>query len=82
MLEQHPHDSEAAKDRKLMEHLYSGKEFYDDVHGDRLDKNRAIEARRLELEFFRKIGVYTKVPRSNAGTSKGMQTTQTIERGS
>ena len=60
VIEQHPHDNDAAKDRELMEHLYSGKEFYDDVHGNWLDKDRAIEARRLELEFFRKMGVYTK----------------------
>ena len=57
-----------------MEHLYSGKEFFADVHGKWLDKNRAIEARRLELEFFRKMGVYTKVPRSMAGESKVITT--------
>ena len=70
VFEQHPHDDDAAKDRANMEHVYSGKEFFDDVHGKWLDKDRAIEARRLELEFFRKMGVYTKVPRSMAGQSK------------
>ena len=39
-----------------------------------LKKFRAIEARRLELEFFRKMGVYTKVPRSEAGDAKIIST--------
>ena len=45
-----------------------------DVHGKWLDKDRAIEARRLEFEFFRKMDVYTKVPRSMAGDSKVITT--------
>ena len=48
VFESQPHDEDAARDRATMEHLYSGKEFYDDVHGQWLDKDRAIEARRLE----------------------------------
>ena len=63
--EPHPHN-----DTEHMQYLYSGKEFFDDVHGKWLDKDRAIEARRLELEFFRKMGVYTKVPRAQAGDNK------------
>ena len=39
-----------------------------------MNKDRAREARRLELEFFRKMGVYTKVPRSKAGSSKVITT--------
>ena len=75
VFEPHPHnDDEASNDREIMEHLYSGKEFYDDVHGKWLEKDRAIEARRLEIEFFRKMGVYTKVPRSAAGSSKVITT--------
>ena len=74
VFEQSPHDDDAARDREVMEHLYSGKEFFDDVHGKWLDKDRAIDARRLQLEFFRKIGVYTKVPRSIAGESKVITT--------
>ena len=61
--EPHPHDDAAARDRATTEHLYSGKEFYDDISENCLEKDRAIEARRLELEFFRNIGVYTNVPR-------------------
>ena len=61
VLEPHPHE-----DIEYMEYLYSGNAFFDDVHGKWLDKSRAIEARRLELKFFRKMGVYTKVPRTDA----------------
>ena len=36
--------------------LYKGMDFIDDVHsGKYLDKEMVIEARRLELEFFRKM---------------------------
>ena len=56
VFEPHPHDTEAATDRATMEYLYSGKEFWDDLSGKWLEKNRAIEARRLELEFFKKMG--------------------------
>ena len=72
--EPHPHDEEAAKDKATMEYLCSGKDFYDDISGKWLDKDRAIEARRLELEFFRKMGVYTKIPRSAAGDAKVITT--------
>ena len=33
VFEPHPHDEEAVRDRATMEHLYSGKEFYDDIRG-------------------------------------------------
>ena len=42
-------------------HLYEGLEFVDDVTGAPLDKNKAIQARRLEIEYFREMGVYTKM---------------------
>ena len=44
-------------------HLYDGQDFVDDVSGMPLDKKQAIKARILEMEFFRKKGVYTKVRR-------------------
>ena len=47
--EVHPHDEEAAKDKATMEYLYSGREFFDDISGKSLDKDMAIEARRLEI---------------------------------
>lgn len=45
-------------DIEYMEYLYTAKEFFDDVHGKWLDKTKAIEARRLELKFFREMGVH------------------------
>ena len=59
--EVHPHEEKAD-----MSHLYSGKDFFDDVHGKWLNKDMAIEARMLEMDFFKKMGVYTKVPRDKA----------------
>ena len=38
----------------------------DDVSGAILDPNEVRKARALEIEYFRKMGVYTKVPRSRA----------------
>ena len=43
--------------------LYEDCEFIDDTTGVPLDKELAIQARRLEIEYFRKMGVYTKVKR-------------------
>ena len=43
--------------------LYEGADFFDDVTGAPLNKKLATEARRLEIEYFRKMGVYTKVRR-------------------
>ncbi len=43
--------------------LYEGRDFYDDVSGALLDKDKAIKARAEEMEFFREHGVYSKVPR-------------------
>eukprot|EP00973_Karenia_brevis_P000364 52380-Karenia_brevis.AAC.1 len=44
---------------------YSGYDFYDDASGAKLDKAKTVEARALEMKFFRDKGVYTKVPRSS-----------------
>ncbi len=43
--------------------LYEEAEFVDDNSGMPLDKELAIQARKLEVEYFRKMGVYTKVVR-------------------
>ena len=56
-----PHDE---TDR--WEDLYGNVEFYDDVSGHMLDQKRAIASRKLEMEFFKKMNVYTKVPREEA----------------
>ena len=42
--------------------LYDPFEFFD-VTGQTLDKKMAVEARKLEMQFFRKMKVYDKVPR-------------------
>ena len=41
-------------------------EFYDDVHGKPFNKDMAIRARKLEMDFFKRMKVYTKVDRSEA----------------
>ena len=46
--------------------IYDDYEFIDDISAKPLEKNKAIEARRLEIEFFRRKQVYEKVPRSQA----------------
>ena len=47
--------------------LYDGTVFVDGAH-ERifLDENRVMEARKLDVEFFRKTGVYTKVHKTKA----------------
>ena len=54
----HPH--EASVD---FGELYAQFEFFDDVKGGRLDWDRVTEARRLEMQYFKDMGVYSKVPR-------------------
>ena len=49
-----------------IEHLYEGQEFIDDISGALLDKAQAVAARKLEMDFFRRMKVYEKVPRSQA----------------
>ena len=39
--------------------LHHGIEFYDDVYGRPLEKERAIQARKLEIEFFKMMNVYS-----------------------
>ena len=43
------------------ERLYLDKEFMDDVHGGVLGKNSAIRARKTEIAYFRRIGVYANI---------------------
>ena len=50
--------------------LYEDFEFIDDVSYKCLDKELAIEARRLEIDFFRTMKVYKKVPRHRAAGKK------------
>ena len=44
--------------------MYKGMDFWDDVHVWRpLNWELAVQARRLEMELFKKMGVYNKIPR-------------------
>ena len=45
------------------EYMYQDCEFHDDVHDRPLDRAMAIKARRTEIEYFKEMGVYTKVRR-------------------
>ena len=44
--------------------LYRDGYFVDDVKGGTLDKEQVIQARKLEMTFFRKMGVYRKMSKS------------------
>ena len=41
--------------------LYSGCEFYDDSSGEQLDHGLTTQAFKVEIDFFKKILVYTKM---------------------
>ena len=43
--------------------MYEGVEFVDDISGLHLDKAMAMAARKVEMQFFQKMNVYTKVRR-------------------
>ena len=74
-LEQHsPHDEESAE-KKRWNDMYEGMEFIDDVHGGKvLNKDMVIQARRLEMDFFKKMKVYKKVPKAEAKGHKIIST--------
>ena len=44
--------------------LYKDFEFVDDTTGMPLDRDLAVKARKLEIDFFRSMKVYSKVPRT------------------
>ena len=54
------------EEKLRFEALYEEMEFTDDAHGGWLPKAEMIEARRLEKGFFRKMGVYRKIPKAQA----------------
>lgn len=59
----HPHPHGEVEDYK---HFYHGKEFYDDIYGKLLERDRAIAARKLEMDFFKRMQVHSKVDRNVA----------------
>ena len=48
--------------------MYAGREFFDDVTGHSFNHGLAVEAMKLEMQFFRKMGVGDKMPRSEANS--------------
>ena len=50
-------------EEEYMKELYDGMEFFDDTTGAPLDKELAIKARKLEIDYFRKMKVYSKIKR-------------------
>ena len=61
--EMHPHDN----DDELWREFYRGVQFVDDMNGFKaLDKDKVIDARKLEMNYFKKMGVYKKVKREES----------------
>ena len=59
------HDEDAEMERWRI--MYGGMEFWDDVNDWKPHNwELAVQARKLEMEFFRKMGVYKKIPRDVA----------------
>ena len=50
--------------------VYNGREFWDHVNGGKLIKSKVIAARTLEMDYVKRLGVYEKIPRWQAGKSK------------
>ena len=55
--------------------MHAGREFFDDVIGQSLNHALAGAARKLERHFFKKMGVYIKVPRGEATSNRCRVTT-------
>ena len=66
-MEEHSlHESEESEQQRWQK-LYGDMTFVDDVHrGKLLKRDKVIEARKIEMEYFRKMGVHEKVHRSKA----------------
>ena len=58
-------DDDEAEFRSYHE-LYKEQNFVDDLTGADLDKNLAVKARKLEMDYFQKMGVYSKIRREKA----------------
>ena len=68
-------DDEVLKKATLMLKSKNGVSWaIDDVTGGQLDANLVVKARQLEMEYFRNMQVYEKVPRSWAAGCKIIKT--------
>ena len=54
---------EPPEEKIWFDQLYAGAEFYDDASGVLLNKEEAIKARMTEIDFFKQLGVYSKIRR-------------------
>ena len=63
--QENPTPPEEEQDLWWYRQLYQDVEFTDDVRGGALDKEFMIKARRAEMQFFKKLGVYNKVRKEN-----------------
>ena len=54
------------EDLDLWEKLYEDVEFYADTIGHKLHQSRAVAARKLDMQFFKEMNVYTNVQRKEA----------------
>ena len=71
----HPHDEFEGHKQ-----LHHGMEYYDDVYGKPLEKNMAIQARKLEMQFVKKKQVHSKFDRAEAkGIGAKIITTRWID---
>ena len=70
----HPHD-----ERPDLSWYYGPGYFTDDVKGGTLIKERCIEARMLEMEYFRKMGVYRKIKRTDLPPGAKVITTKWVD---
>jgi len=60
-----PHDEAEEMERWRM--MYDGYDFFDDMNEfKKMDREEVIKARRVEMQFFKNMGVYVKVPRETA----------------
>ena len=66
-LDEEPSPHEEAEEMERWRMLYDGYDFYDDMHDfKKMKRDEVINARRTEMQFFKKMGVYVKVPRETA----------------
>ena len=73
-----PHETEENEKRRWSR-MCAEVDFYEDVNGiDQLNTEGVISARKLELDFFKKVKVYEKVLRSEARGHK-MITTRWVD---
>ena len=71
----HPHEEEHPN----LDWYYGPGYFTDDVKGGLLDKQQCIDARRLEMDYFRRMGVYRKIKRSEVPAGARIITTKWVD---